>query len=207
MTSPLVTCIMPTADRPKFMVQAISNFFAQDYPRTELIIIDDSSRSYAQLIPPTPQIRYYYLRPLGTIGCKRNFACKQAKGEIIAHWDDDDTYAYDWISRSVNQLIICGADIIGLRNIVFHSVTSNSHFLYRNNHQDPRWLCGATLIYKKSIWSAFPFSNLQIGEDTDFLFNCGGKIAISNYTDGFVANIHNNNTSIKFLRSELIEGK
>ena len=38
---PLVSCIMPTANRRAFVPQAIHYFLQQDYPRRELIILDE----------------------------------------------------------------------------------------------------------------------------------------------------------------------
>ena len=205
MDLPLVTCIMPTANRPEFIVSAVGFFLEQDYPNAELVIIDDGSRSYASLIPPTPKIRYFYTKPLGTIGRKRNFACENAKGEFIVHWDDDDSYALNWISKSVEQLLASSADVTGLKSIVFYSMARGSSFLYQNSNQHPQWLCGATLTYRKALWSAYRFANLQVGEDIDFLLNSGGKVAELDYKDGFAANLHANNTSIRFLGKDVLD--
>ena len=46
---PLVSCIMPTADRRRFVPQAIRNFLAQDYAERELVILDDGADSIADL--------------------------------------------------------------------------------------------------------------------------------------------------------------
>ncbi len=42
---PLVSCIMPTANRQRFIPTAISLFLRQDYPEKELVIIDDGEHS------------------------------------------------------------------------------------------------------------------------------------------------------------------
>lgn len=203
MNQPLVTCIMPTANRPRFIILAINNFLGQNYGNRELLIVDDGIRPYYGLIPPSPNIRYVYATPFGTIGRKRNFACENAKGDYIVHWDDDDSYAPDWISKSVEQLSSSGADITGLKNIILHSSYSNKEFVYQDNNTHQKWLCGATLSYRKSIWLKYQFADLQIGEDVDFLFNSGGKISVMDYTEGFLANLHADNTSIKVLKKEI----
>jgi len=51
---PLVSCIMPTADRRVFVPQAIRYFLRQHYPNRELIIIDDGVDPVADLIPAMP---------------------------------------------------------------------------------------------------------------------------------------------------------
>ena len=115
----LVSCIMPTANRQKYIPIALNHFLAQDYPNKELVIIDDGKESIALLLPDDPRIKYFYTEPLGTVGIKRNFACNKAKGEIIMHWDDDDWYANDWISRQVHFLSTSDADICGIEHTHF----------------------------------------------------------------------------------------
>ena len=199
MEQPLVTCIMPTANRKEFVSAAIDNFLKQDYPNAELVIIDDGIESCIDIIPDKPNIRYFYSKPLGTIGIKRNVACEKANGKFIIHWDDDDWYAPDWISQQTEALLASKADITGLGEVIFYSLTQS--FGYAGTDENGRWLCGATIAYKKKLWSQYPFSNLQIGEDTDFLLNSGGKIFVLNYLNGFKALIHDKNTSIRFLEN------
>ena len=90
---PLVSCIMPTYNRRRFVPEAIRLFLTQDYPKKELVVLDDGEDNIADLIPSRPQIRYVRLDCRHSIGAKRNIACEAARGEIIAHWDDDDWYA------------------------------------------------------------------------------------------------------------------
>lgn len=205
MSIPLVTCIMPTANRPRFINFAITNFLSQSYPNTEMVIVDDGARSYRSLVPTTPKIRYFYTKSLGTVGSKRNFACENSSGEIIVHWDDDDTYAYDWISKSVEHLLALGSDITGLNKLTLYSSSSNTNFNFENKTLNPNWLCGATLTYKKSLWQKYHFANLQIGEDSDFLLNSGGKISALDYPKGFIATLHAHNTSIKFVDHDILK--
>src|SRR4051794_21540808 len=86
----LVSCIMPTVDRRRFVPQAIRCFLAQDYSHKELVILDDGTDSVADLVPQHPEIRYLRKTIRQRIGPKRNQACDAARGEIIVHWDDDD---------------------------------------------------------------------------------------------------------------------
>jgi glycosyltransferase involved in cell wall biosynthesis len=194
---PLVSCIMPTANRQKFIPMAIQYFSNQDYPNKELIIVDDGSQSIKPLIPDHPQIKFFYTEPLGTIGIKRNYAIEKADGEIIMHWDDDDYYAPDWISSQIEVHNNSGADLTGLNRVFFYSPSVNKRWMYEDTDEEKPWICGATMSYKKSLWQDHPFVDLQVGEDYDFVWNCGGKIVASNYINGFVAILHPHNTSIK----------
>ncbi|MCX2451954.1 glycosyltransferase family A protein [Pedobacter sp. PLR] len=197
MISPLVSCIMPTANRQKFIPLAISYFLEQNYANSELVIIDDGKEPASQLIPDTPRIRYFYTDPLGTIGVKRNYACEKANGEIIIHWDDDDWYAPDWISRQVIALNTSAADITGLNQVIFYSPSIDKRWLYEDQDMEKPWLCGATMAYHKSFWQAHPFIDIQVGEDYDFVWNTGAKTFALDYLTGFVSILHAHNTSIK----------
>jgi len=198
MEQPLVTCITPTANRQKFLPLAIKYFLEQDYPNAEMVIIDDGGESCAGLIPANPKIRYfYYPEKIGTIGTKRNIACEKAQGEIIIHWDDDDWYAKDWISRQVTAQLTSGADITGLNSVDFYSPTVNKRWRYQDLDTEKPWLCGATMAYRKSLWEKHNFIDLQVGEDYDFVWNSGGKTFALNYLEGFVSILHAHNTSLK----------
>ncbi len=109
---PLVSCLMPTADRRAFVEQSIWYFLRQDYGPRELIVIDDGDEDVARLIPLDERIRYVRLAGRRPLGAKLNLGCEQARGELIAHWDDDDWIGPDRLSRQVAAL--AGADACGL---------------------------------------------------------------------------------------------
>jgi len=48
---PVVSCIMPTYNRRKFVPQAIRYFLRQSYEPKELLIIDDGSDPVNDLVP------------------------------------------------------------------------------------------------------------------------------------------------------------
>jgi len=83
---PLVSAIMPTRQRPDFALQAVRYFLAQDYPRTELVVLEDGTPSLAGRLPDDPRIRYIATgAPARSIGAMRNEACRLARGDIVAH--------------------------------------------------------------------------------------------------------------------------
>lgn len=206
MNQPLVSCIMPTANRQKYIPFALNHFLSQDYKNVELVIIDDGKNSIAPLLPDDPRIKYHYTEPLGTIGAKRNYACNMSEGEIIMHWDDDDWYASDWITRQVEYLYSSGADICGIEHIHFFSPVTDTLWvgtaMNRNNPSNPdQWLSGATLAYWKSFWVTHPFKDLQTGEDDNFITKSGAKVFAHEYIDGFVAILHPRNTTVKYFEN------
>ncbi|MBB5637823.1 glycosyltransferase involved in cell wall biosynthesis [Pedobacter cryoconitis] len=206
MNQPLVSCIMPTANRQKYISFALNYFLAQDYPNRELVIIDDGNESIVHLLPDDKRIKYFYTKPLGTIGVKRNFACNKAKGEIIMHWDDDDWYANDWISKQVYFLSNSEADICGIEHTHFFSPVTDTLWMgtamNRNNPSNPeQWINGATLAYWKSFWLTHPFKDLQTGEDDHFITKSGARVFAHDYIDGFIAVLHSRNTTTKYFEN------
>lgn len=92
-TDPLVSCIMPTRNRRHFVSQAIWYFLRQEYTQRELIIIDGREDAIRDLVPEHADIRYEHLGKRVLLGTKRNIACEMGRGELVAHWDDDDWMA------------------------------------------------------------------------------------------------------------------
>ena len=208
MTSPkpLVSCIMLTANRLKYVPLAISNFLVQDYPNTELIIIDDGLVSAADLVPSDPRIKYFYTSRIGTIGSKRNYACERTTGEIIMHWDDDDYYSSDWVSRQVHYLTTTNSDMCGIEHVHFFSPVTDTFWLgtslNRNKGYRIQWLSGATLAYWKTFWVDHPFEDVNTGEDDGFITKHGARVFAHNYIDGFVALLHPTNTTLKYFEHQ-----
>lgn len=194
---PMVSCIMPTADRREFVPQAIRNFLAQDYEPRELIVLDDGRDSVADLIPSHGAIRYLRLDRKSTIGAKRNIACELARGEVIAHWDDDDWMAPTWLSSQVKTLRSQGADICGLDKVFFYAPGARRAWQYVYDGRTP-WVCGGTLCYLREFWRSAPFADIDVGEDNAFVWSVRSKrIATNPDQHLYVARVHDRNTSFK----------
>jgi len=195
--APLVSCIMPTADRPAFVPKAIAHFLRQDYAHKELIIVDDGVHPVAELVPAHPAIRYLHLPQRASIGAKRNLACEHARGELIAHWDDDDWMASDWISSQVRTLLQSGADLSGLDRVLFYSPAQRQAWQYVYDDIQP-WVCGGTLCYRKRFWEGNRFPDIDVGEDNAFVWSKRTKrVALNDNGLGYIATVHPGNTSPK----------
>jgi len=189
---PLVTCIMPTANRRVFIPGAIRCFLAQDYPARELLILDDGTDSVRDLIPPDPRIRYDRCSRLD-LGRKRNLACAMARGEIICHMDDDDWSAPGRLSDQVALLLFIGAEVGGYREMAFADEASRKAWIY---HGGRDYCVGTSLMYTAGFWRMHPFPPLQVGEDGAFL-NGSRRRAVSDGAGMMVARIHPASTTRK----------
>lgn len=197
----LVSCIMPTANRRRFVPRAIRCFLAQDHPEKELLILDDGEDSIEDLVPRQPQIRYIRQTGRQPVGTKRNRACQEARGEIIVHWDDDDWCAPWRVSYQVRELIENGSDICGLDRVLFLEPGAACAWEYAYPRGSQPWVYGATLCYRKTFWRSNPFPDISIGEDSRFVWNARGARIRALPENGFyVGMVHASNTSPKQVR-------
>lgn len=109
--TPFVSVVCPTYNRREFLPYLLYIWQYQDYPadRRELIILDDSPTSNADLIammsdPSQPNVRYIHSPERLTLGNKRNLLNDLATGDYIICFDDDDYYAPNKIAHQVAQM-------------------------------------------------------------------------------------------------------
>ena len=198
---PLVSCIMPTYNRRHFFSRAVIYFLRQEYPNRELIIVDDGTDPVKDLVPDDPCIRYLRLDERRSTGTKRNLACEESKGEIIAHWDDDDWMATWRLRYQVENMQREKADICGLERLFFFNPVSNRAWQYA--YPGHKWLAGGTLCYTKSFWRRNQFPTINVGEDTRFVRSSIPKKVLALEENSFyVALIHTGNTSHKYTGND-----
>jgi glycosyltransferase involved in cell wall biosynthesis len=201
--APLVTCIMPTADRRAFVGHAIRYFLRQDYPATELLVLDDGDEPVADLIPADARIRYERLPQRMILGAKRNLAGEMARGDIVLHWDDDDWSAPDRVSRQVRALAADpGIEVCGLGELYFYDPGRREAWRYRYRGAGRRpWVAGNTMCYRRRTLTRTPFSPVGEGEDTRFVWALApGQVCAIPDPTFFVAILHGRNTSARRRR-------
>jgi len=196
MDEPLVSCLMPTADRRRFVPLALRQFLAQDWPNKELIIVDDGNDGVADLVPEHPQLRYRRLPRRASVGAKRNLCAEAARGELLMHWDDDDWMAPHRIRSQVGDLLAHGAELGGADRLLFLDLADGRPWEYRHPAGSRRrWVAGGTFVYRRSAWLRQRFADTSNGEDTRFAWALEGRrIAVHPQPDFYVATIHANNT-------------
>ena len=186
MNYPLVSCIMATADRPEFAFYAITWFTYQDYPNVELIIIDTGNESIRRLIPPHPEITYYYEYQHQSLNETRNMLCERSVGDIIVHWDELDWYSHDWVSTQVAALTNNSAYVTGLKEVHQHCVAENKTIPPTAAQHENSFLYGGTLAYYRSYWAEHNFKKTEINEDKDFLLAAEPYLHPHDYMSGYL---------------------
>ena len=210
--TPLVSCIMPTYNRRRFVPQAIQYFLRQDYPERELIVVDDGTDAVSDLIPNDPSICYLRLNKKHSIGAKRNLACALARGAIIVSWDDDDWYAPDRISYQVAPLLEDKADVTGLDRGLLFCLSSRQFWAYSADLHSRMFaldIIGGTVAFWKRIWeqgSRFP--DRSLAEDAAFLHRLvdrGARLARLTNSGKFIYVRHDHN-SWRFTPGNFLNG-
>lgn len=199
--APLVSCIMPTADRRRFVPLAIEYFLRQDYAPRELLVVDDGRDPVEDLIPADARIRYLRVAPGMTLGAKRNWACEQARGEIVAHWDDDDWHAPRRLSVQMEAMRPDEVEVCGIDHLLFFHPDTGRAWEYRYPREQRRWLSGSSLVYRRRFWETHPFPSVNVGEDARFVWSgAPERMRVLPDHTFHVGMMHDRNTSPKRTR-------
>ena len=196
-----VTCTCLTRNRRQWLPGSIRCYQAQTHPNRELLIVA-SGDDVSDLVPKDdPTIRYVHLGGQGTIGVIRNVAAQLARGEVIAHWDDDDYYHPERLSEQVHVLA-GGAMATGYRSCYFQDSVRGKCYRY----QGPQSV-GSSLCYRVALWKNNPFQNLQIGEDVNWVRRVRPYIVDTEGTTRMIATTHAGGTSPRVVtnRKQWIE--
>jgi glycosyltransferase involved in cell wall biosynthesis len=93
MSQPLVSVIIPTYNRAELVREALDSVLAQEYPRLEVIVVDDGSSDH------TPEIVHGFGRqvtciqqPHTGVSAARNRGVAASSGELVAFLDSDDLW-------------------------------------------------------------------------------------------------------------------
>lgn len=138
----------------------------------ELEDLDASSRTYANVV-----------RRVVTLGAKRNWLASQAKGTVLANFDDDDLYLESYVDRMVSALVLHGADLVKLGSFAHLEQPTQSLFLCDPSEackhlggraiigdtdasaHGLRWGYGFSYVYTREAAARAPLDALNFGED------------------------------------------
>lgn len=100
MPKPLVSAIICTHNRDRYLSFAIDSLLAQEFTDFEIIIVDNASSDRTREVVESRQIdqriRYVYESELG-LSVARNTGAKVACSEILAYLDDDAIASPHWL--------------------------------------------------------------------------------------------------------------
>jgi glycosyltransferase involved in cell wall biosynthesis len=231
--TPLVSIITPTYRREQLLPFTARWVRAQTYPNIEWLILDDSPSPHPLFVSNSDsRIRYQHVGDRLSIGEKRNRLAAMARGEFIAHFDDDDYYAPRFVELMVSSLQANRADFVNLSSWYLYDLRHDL-FGYWNLRQSTglHYLChvdglrltnftpqnnasltnnhlayGFTYVYRRDIWQAHPFPGLDLGEDAEFVAAAAAGYSVLSMEDqsGLVMHLlHAKSTSACFPQYHL----
>jgi len=104
MTTPRVSVVVPTHNRPQLLAEALASLVAQTFTNWEAIVVDDAST------PPVPgdlgdaRIRVVRVDPGRGGAAAKDRGIQDARCEVVAYLDDDDVYAPTYLEHSLTVL-------------------------------------------------------------------------------------------------------
>lgn len=89
MSTPQLSVIIPTHNRPHLLPRAVQSALDQTFTDLEVVVVDDASREPVQL-PEHPRLRVVRLDPGRGGAGARNAGTEAARGRWVTYLDDDD---------------------------------------------------------------------------------------------------------------------
>ncbi|WP_282073729.1 glycosyltransferase family 2 protein [Polaribacter atrinae] len=185
-TNKLVSVVIPTYNREKYLEKAIFSVINQTYKNFEVIIIDDGSKeNYAESICEKYDNCFYFYKKNGGLSSARNYGISKAQGEYIAFLDDDDFWREDKLQKQVKVLnsdksvdcVHSSASVVDEKGIKKGKLIGASENKIHKRSGDVfwnalgRWVVKSPtpLIRKKVFTSDLLFDEtIKVGEDVDF---------------------------------------
>lgn len=110
----LISIIIPTYGRPKFLKRSVNSVLEQDYRNIEVIIVDDNGtgnedqleteKIVKKIINYDKRVKYIAHEKNKNGSAARNTGIKNANGEYLCFLDDDDEFLDYKLSKQVSKL-------------------------------------------------------------------------------------------------------
>jgi glycosyltransferase involved in cell wall biosynthesis len=127
--TPLVSVVIPTYNRARDLLRALTSVVEQTCTNWEALIIDNHSIDNTKEVVAgfhDQRMRYFSVHNHGVIAVSRNLGVASAQGTFVAFLDSDDWWSPRKLERSLEALA-GGADIV-------------YHDLWRVRSEHSRWL-------------------------------------------------------------------
>ncbi|SRR6266481_5313239 len=100
-----ISAAIPTYNRAKTLSRAIDSVFAQSYPVSEVVVVDDGSTddTHSVIKKYGDRIRYFY-QPNAGVASARNRLVEEARFNWIAFLDSDDYWLPNHLQRIANAI-------------------------------------------------------------------------------------------------------
>lgn len=199
--APLVSVVMPTYNRPKFVRHAFEMFKAQTYPCKELILIDDGN--IPAPIIEAPNVKTIRIDQHITLGEKHNIGTAKAQGEYIVHWDDDDYFSPGRLGIQIEPIALGQCDFTGILMDYILTVPDCRFLRWKRGFPrggEPVNFAGhdGTMAYHRKWWDmGARYAPIMVGEKVEFIHAAqllGAKVQPLGNRGNFVYIRHSKNS-------------
>lgn len=177
---PFISIITPT-NRDHYMDKVFDNYSRQDYPNKEMIIVlNKNSMSLAKWKNKAKDylnVKVFQLDEENSLGACKNYGIEQSKYDYIAHFDDDDYYAPNYLNNAMSVFSKVDTDIVGKATTYAYLEAKKMLVIYNPSHQNMyiNRLPDATLVYKRSVFDRVKFAHMNLGVEHEFEKRCLDK--------------------------------
>lgn len=161
--TPLLSIILPTFNRGKYILDAIESIQAMSFRNWELIIIDDGSTDQTNIVISKclidERIHYSYNETNQGASFARNLGLQKSKGKYISYLDSDNTYSSSFMSHAIEFLeknqnfdLVYGALFTsshGKKNKILFKEFSRRQLL-KGNYIDM-----STIVHRRKLYELF----------------------------------------------------
>ena len=171
---PIVSIIMPTFNRAKYLQRSIESVLNQSFKMWELIVVDDGSSDNTFQIVDEYILQFENIRYMKHSNRRpalaTNAGIQASCGELIAFLGSDDEWKPEFLKQRVNFLkdnheidfIHGGLEVVG------HPYVKDKNDLTREIHID-ECVVGGTFFGKRNVFIELGgFRNLSYSDDSDF---------------------------------------
>jgi glycosyltransferase involved in cell wall biosynthesis len=157
----LISCIIPTRNRPDYIAQSAASVLAQDHTDLELIIVNDGEAPVPDLADR--RVRVLNSNQAGAVPA-RNLGAAAARGGAIAWLDDDDAWTdKHFLSTCVAHLSSESDFVFGDGALVFPDGTRKS---FAKNADDQSLMRDNTILISAVCYRRSLHQSLGVFDET-----------------------------------------
>lgn len=128
--NPLVSVIIPTLNRYKYLEDVLLDMDKQTYPNLEVLVVDQSEPFQEEIYTNRKQPLQVWHQQEKALWLARNTAIQKAKGEYILLYDDDSLVDSDWVEQHLKCIDFFQCPISSGVSIAVVGASVPSHYRY-----------------------------------------------------------------------------
>jgi glycosyltransferase involved in cell wall biosynthesis/SAM-dependent methyltransferase len=202
----LVSVIIPSYNHGLFLPEAIASVNAQEYPKVEIVVVDDGSTDNTRSIAgQQPGITYIYQENHG-LSAARNTGITHSRGEFLLFLDADDWLLPNAIQTNVEYLnaneklaFVSGAHdkVYALNGMVKEEKVEVESDHYTELLQKNYIGMHATVLFRRWVFDQLQYdTSLRVCEDYDLYLKIARNFPVHHHSNRIAAyRLHTENMS------------